>query len=92
MTQVLRLTLLEPSIVEAILAGRQGPAITVERVLERFRVEWEAQTSHFVSSADVQRTHRWKAKCGRFRGKPTCVRTCSTCRDGRFADFRRKPH
>lgn len=42
-TRVLRLTLLAPEIVEAILDGRQGPQVTLARVLERFPVEWEAQ-------------------------------------------------
>jgi hypothetical protein len=40
MTRVLRLTLLAPDIVEAILDGRQGPEVTLARVLEPFPVEW----------------------------------------------------
>jgi hypothetical protein len=36
MTRVLRLTLLAPDIVEAILDGRQGPGVTLTRVLEPF--------------------------------------------------------
>ncbi|WP_422028816.1 hypothetical protein [Roseovarius sp.] len=43
MTRVLRLTLLAPDIVEAILDGKQGPGVTLARVLEPFPVEWEAQ-------------------------------------------------
>lgn len=43
MTRVLRLTLLAPEIVEAILDGRQGPQVTLARVLEGFPAEWEAQ-------------------------------------------------
>ena len=43
MTRVLRLTLLSPDIVEAILDGRQGPEVTLARVLEPFPVEWEVQ-------------------------------------------------
>ena len=43
MTRVLRLTLLAPEIVEAILEGQQGPEGTLARVLEGFPVEWEAQ-------------------------------------------------
>ena len=34
MTRVLRLTLLAPDIVEAILDGRQGPEVTLARLLE----------------------------------------------------------
>jgi hypothetical protein len=41
MTRILRLTLLAPEIVEAILDGRQGPEITLARVLEPFQVEWD---------------------------------------------------
>jgi hypothetical protein len=40
MTRVLRLTLLAPDIVEAILDGKQGPEVTLARVLEPFPVEW----------------------------------------------------
>ena len=43
MTRVLRLTLLAPGIVEAILDGKQGPQVTLVRVLEPFPVEWEKQ-------------------------------------------------
>jgi hypothetical protein len=47
MTRVLRLTLLAPDIVEAILDGTQGPEVTLARVLEPFPVEWERQAVHF---------------------------------------------
>jgi hypothetical protein len=43
MTRVLRLTLLSPDIVEAILDGRQGPEVTLARVLEAFPIEWDDQ-------------------------------------------------
>jgi len=43
MTRVLRLTLLAPNIVEAILDGAQGPAVTLARVLEPFSIGWENQ-------------------------------------------------
>lgn len=43
MTRVLRLALLTPDIVEAILDGVQGPEVTLVRVLEPFPVEWEQQ-------------------------------------------------
>ncbi|TYO91163.1 hypothetical protein [Oceanicella actignis] len=42
-TRVLRLTLLAPDIVAAILDGRQGPEVTLGRLLEPFPVEWEVQ-------------------------------------------------
>lgn len=43
MTRVLRLTLLAPDIVEAILDGSQGPEVTLASVLEPFPVEWAQQ-------------------------------------------------
>ena len=43
MTRVLRLTLLAPDIVEAILDGTRGPEVTLARVLEPFPLDWEAQ-------------------------------------------------
>ena len=43
MTRVLRLTLLAPDIVEAILDGRQEPEVTLARLLEPFPVEWSRQ-------------------------------------------------
>lgn len=43
MTRVLRLTLLAPDIVEAILDGKQEPKLTLARVLEPFPLKWEEQ-------------------------------------------------
>ena len=43
MTRILRLTLLAPDIVEAILDGKQGPEVTLARLQEPFRVEWGEQ-------------------------------------------------
>lgn len=40
MTRVLRLTLLAPDIIEAILDGKQGPEVTLARVLEPFPAVW----------------------------------------------------
>ena len=45
MTRVLRLTLLAPDIVEAILDGRTGPEITLAQLLEPFPVEWREQAT-----------------------------------------------
>lgn len=45
MARVLRLSLLAPDIVEAILDGRQRPKVTLARLLEPFPVEWSKQTS-----------------------------------------------
>lgn len=45
-SRVLRLTLLAPEIVEAILDRRQGPEVTLDRLLRPFPVEWEGQRSY----------------------------------------------
>lgn len=47
MTRVLRLTLLAPDIVEAVLDGRQGPEVTLSQVLEPFPLTWQHQAQHF---------------------------------------------
>ena len=46
MTRVLRLTLLAPAIVEAIVGGTQGRELTLSRALEPFPVEWKGQQQH----------------------------------------------
>ncbi|MDP7152034.1 MAG: hypothetical protein QGI70_13820 [Paracoccaceae bacterium] len=43
MTRVLRLTLLAPDIVEAILDGRQGSDATLSKLLEPFPGDWQDQ-------------------------------------------------
>lgn len=47
MTRVLRLTLLAPDIVEAILDGKQGSEVTLAQVLEPFPLTWQHQSLHF---------------------------------------------
>jgi len=44
LTRVLRLSLLAPDIVEAILDGRQSPEMTPAALLERFPMEWNLQS------------------------------------------------
>ncbi len=43
MTRVLRLTLLAPDIVEAILDGQQGPDVTLARLMKPVPMEWKEQ-------------------------------------------------
>ena len=43
--RVLRLTLLAPDIVEAILGGRQPAGLQLDHLLRRFPVEWATQGS-----------------------------------------------
>lgn len=47
MTRILRLTLLAPDIVEAILDGKQGPEVTLAQGLEPFPLAWQLQRTHF---------------------------------------------
>jgi len=46
-TRVLRLTLLAPDMIEAILARRQGPKVTLVRLLAPFPAEWSRQFDQF---------------------------------------------
>jgi hypothetical protein len=47
MTRVLRLTLIAPDLVEAILDAKQGPEVTLALVLEPFPLSWAGQPEHF---------------------------------------------
>jgi hypothetical protein len=44
-SRVLRLTLLAPEIVEAILAGRQPEGLTMARAMQPFPLEWPQQST-----------------------------------------------
>lgn len=46
-SRVLRLTLLAPDIVEAILDGRQPAGMTLSKLMKPFRVGWELQRADF---------------------------------------------
>ncbi|WP_373505226.1 hypothetical protein [Aestuariivirga sp.] len=43
-SRVLRMTLLAPEIVEAILQGRQPAGLTMARAMQPFPIEWEMQS------------------------------------------------
>ena len=47
MTRVLRLTLLAPEIVEAILDGRTGPELTLAAIMDPFPLVWQDQMGTF---------------------------------------------
>ena len=49
-SRILRLTLLAPEIVEAILDGRQPAELQLDDLLEGFPLEWEEQRSTFRAS------------------------------------------
>ncbi len=46
-SRILRLTLLAPDIVEAILDGRQPAELQLDDLLQGFPLEWEGQDLHF---------------------------------------------
>uniref|UniRef100_UPI0040482488 hypothetical protein n=1 Tax=Yoonia sp. TaxID=2212373 RepID=UPI0040482488 len=47
MTRVLRLTQLEPAIIEAVLEGRQGGDVTLARLMDPFPLSWSDQKDTF---------------------------------------------
>ncbi|WP_425353556.1 hypothetical protein [Roseovarius aestuariivivens] len=48
MARVLRLTLLAPDIVEAILEGEQGPQVTLAMMLEPFSLVWSDHRAYLL--------------------------------------------
>jgi len=53
MTRVLRLTLLTPCIVEAILDGKQMQEMTLARMQEPFPTEWSDKTRKIIFGHNV---------------------------------------
>jgi hypothetical protein len=47
-SRILRLTLLAPQFVEAILDGRQPAELQLDDLLDGFPLEWERQRGHFA--------------------------------------------
>lgn len=52
MTRVLRLTLLAPHIVEAILDGRHNPEVELTRLSEPLPFAWTEHSAHFTKSTE----------------------------------------
>jgi hypothetical protein len=48
-SRIVRLTLLAPEIVEAILEGRQPAELQLDDLLDGFPLEWERQREHWAS-------------------------------------------
>jgi hypothetical protein len=46
--RILRLTLLSPSIIEAILEGRQSATLELDDLLKQFPIEWNEQVGSFT--------------------------------------------
>jgi len=57
LSRVMRLTLLAPGIVEAIMDGKQGQGVTLARLLEPFPVEWSHQSRRLWLPAWRQMLH-----------------------------------
>lgn len=51
--RVLRLTLLAPDIVEAILDGRQPPDLQLDQLLRPLPVEWDEQRGSIMTKAKI---------------------------------------
>jgi len=47
MTRILRLTQLEPGIIEAVFDGRQNDAVTLARLMDPFPISWIEQKNIF---------------------------------------------
>ena len=47
MTRILRLTQLEPGIIEAVLDGRQSDTVTLARLMDPFPISWIEQKNIF---------------------------------------------
>jgi len=50
MTRLLRLTQLEPGIIEAVLDGCQGDAVTLARLMDPFPISWIEQKNTFLGT------------------------------------------
>lgn len=50
MTRILRLTQLEPGIIEAVLDGRQNDAVTLARLMDPFPINWIEQKNIFFGT------------------------------------------
>ena len=62
-SRILRLTLLAPDIVEAILDGRQPAELQLDDLLEGFPLEWEGQRAQVPSKPRhaAPRSRHWRA-------------------------------
>jgi hypothetical protein len=54
LSRILRLTLLAPDIVEAILDGRQPPSLTLKVAMEPFPIRWDEQRVAFCGDGNTE--------------------------------------
>ncbi|GGC63718.1 hypothetical protein GCM10011504_47410 [Siccirubricoccus deserti] len=64
---LLRLTLLAPEVVEAILDGQQSPSLALPPLLEPFPINWAVQLSALTSGAALPLRRRLTALSGKRR-------------------------
>ena len=69
-SRILRLTLLAPEIVEAILDGRQPAELQLDDLLEGFPLEWEGQRKSLLFEGSNLRSHARRNGRLRGRGRP----------------------
>jgi hypothetical protein len=77
-SRLLRLTLLAPDIVEAILDGRQPDGVTLPGLMEPFPVEWERQPIGYIgwpsqiwgANATARLDHNWPPSKRAMMGLP----------------------
>jgi len=74
--RVLRMSLLAPNIVEAILDGRQPPAVQLDRLLKPFPVEWDSQRRHFAAIDATNHRNPWVPPTERMRRKAKVAIGC----------------
>ena len=53
MARLMRLSLLSPDIVDAIMAGRQHPDITLANLVDPFPVDWNEQHAQWTTQRDL---------------------------------------
>lgn len=53
MARLMRLSLLSPDIVDAIMAGRQDPDITLANLVDPFPLDWNKQHAQWATERDL---------------------------------------
>jgi len=66
-SRILRLTLLAPDVVEAILNGKHAPKVTLATLMQPFSTDWLRQRSLWGCAYEADREAYTRAKCCRVR-------------------------